>query len=262
MPNAQFYNLRIRNFILDTLSPISCISCGQKDLWLCDQCAGKIILLDFQVCPYCEREITEQGKVCPSCKNKFLSQNKIIPLDNLLTAASYTNPLISRLVHLYKYNFVEDLSIHLGYLLLKNLLKNNIALPDIIVPVPLHPRRLRWRGFNQSYLLAKFVSENLTPGLTIPVSNEIIYRKKYTPPQMSIKNYSERQKNIANAFYVNHSRHSSDNSSHSSHLKDKTILLIDDIATTGSTLIECAKALKQNGAQKIIGAVIARQEIK
>jgi len=233
----------IKNFILDTLFPISCLSCGRDNFWLCADCLKNIELLSFQVCPKCEDEITDSGRVCRDCR----PQN----LDALLVASKYKENNISKLVHLYKYRFVEDLHVPLGKILVKTLLKSQLPLPDILLPVPLHPRRLRWRGFNQSQLLANYINKNLTPGLEVPVAENLLQRKKYTPPQMKIKKYSQRLHNLREAFVATKPEE----------IKNKTILLVDDIATTGATLFECAKVLKQNGAKKVFAVVIARQEI-
>lgn len=234
----------MKKFLLDTLFPIACLSCGKEDVWLCDDCAAKINLLSFQVCPACEKIITDSGKPCADCKSGSA-------LDALLVATKYKKNDLDRIVHLYKYRFIEDLGVALGKIIVKNILASDLPLPDIIIPVPLHPRRLRWRGFNQSKILAEHISRNLAPGLEIPVAENILKRKKYTPPQMKIKKYSERKKNLKDAFSIEDA----------APIKNNTILLIDDIATTGTTLSECAEALKRAGAKKVFAAIIARQEL-
>ncbi len=247
-------SISFQKFILDTLFPITCLSCQKPDIWLCPSCLHKIEILTTQVCPYCEKNITPAGHICLPCKINFLKKNQSPPLDNLLVATSYIKHNIAHLVHLYKYNFVTDLSVPLAQLLIKALLQNNLPLPDLIIPVPLHPRRLRWRGFNQATLLANYTGRNLTPNFPIPVLDNLIIRQKYTPPQMKIKNYHQRKKNIAGIFTFS--------TSHQKKIKDKTILLVDDICTTGSTLLECGKILKKNGARSVFGIVIARQTFK
>ncbi|MDQ1284413.1 MAG: hypothetical protein QG620_761 [Patescibacteria group bacterium] len=254
---------KTKTFILDTLFPISCVSCQKEGIWLCDSCLDKIETLSSQVCPYCEKNTTERGEVCPTCKNIFLGKNKTLPLDGLISSTSYNVGNISRLVHLFKYNFVSNIHIPLGKILIAAILKNNLPIPDLIVPVPLHPRRLRWRGFNQAELLANYVSQNLTPGFAIPACPNLLIRKRYTVPQMKIKNYAERKTNIANAFSLNYLKHPNHSGAHSKIrvvFEGKTILLIDDICTTGSTLFECGKILKLAGAKKVLATVIARQE--
>lgn len=136
--------------------------------------------------------------------------------------------------------------------MVKALLKHDSAIPDYIVPVPLHSRRLRWRGFNQSLLLAERISENIAPLMKIEVL-DILERNKYRKPQMTIKKYQDRMKNVENIFCLKNELPV---------LKNKNILLVDDIATTGATIGECARMLKEKGAKNIFGVVIARQTIK
>lgn len=243
---------KIKKIILDTLFPIHCLSCSQNDVWLCRECLEKIPLLNFQVCPQCERIITDQGKLCLDCQRK--NKTNHFHLEALLVATKYNENNISKLIHLYKYNFIQDLSAPLGKIVSQGILKNNLTLPDFIIPVPLHPRRLRWRGFNQSALLAKIVSKNLTPGFEIPILDGLLLRKKHNPPQMKIKKYADRKLNIQNSFIINPKL--------AKKIKNKKILLIDDIATTASTLLECARIIKENDAKKVFATVIARQEFK
>ena len=261
---------KIRNLILDTLFPINCLSCGKYGVWLCGSCLEKIPLRTEQVCPVCEKQITPDGRVCFNCHRKST-------INGLLSASFYQNKIISSVIHCFKYQFVKELANPLGEILTNSLLHSQLPIPEIIIPVPLHKRRLRWRGFNQAELLANYLSKNLTPGLTIPVINNLLIRSRFTSPQMGIKNHLRRKENIANAFSLNNQRlilNKTKNNKTSYHcdsndvefccakdvLKNKTILLVDDIATTGSTLFESAKVLKQNGAKEIYAIVIARQE--
>ena len=237
---------KINNLILDTLFPKKCLLCEKEGFWLCEKCLPKIPLFIFQICPVCERSITQNGKPCKRCHRET-----DWPINNFLVATSYQLPEISLAIHYYKYRFIEDLAEPLGKILLRSFRQFELKIPDIIVPVPLHPRRLRWRGFNQAELLANYLSENLTPNFIIPVEKNI-FRQRYTAPQMKVKKYAERKTNIQGAFQI----------SPNSLVKNKTILLIDDVATTGSTLLECAKVLKAQSAKKIYSLVIARQFIK
>lgn len=248
---------KIHKSIIDTLFPIFCLDCGKEENWLCPGCIEKIKLLSSQVCPLCEKSATEKGRICSICSGKISAKGDFLPIDGLLTAVRYKDGNISHLVHLYKYSFIFDLSIPLGKLLAKSFIRNDLPLPDFIIPIPLHARRLRWRGFNQADLLSRHISQNISPAFSIPVISELIIRKKYTPPQMKIKNYGERQKNMRGAFQI-----SPKEPAIPEEIKNKRILLIDDIATTGATLFECSTLLKRNGAKEVFGAVIARQEIR
>ncbi|MDD5463664.1 MAG: ComF family protein [Candidatus Moranbacteria bacterium] len=231
--------------VLDILFPILCINCKKEGSWLCIKCQANINIKEECLCPICEKMITPDGRTCISCKRKS-------SLDGLIVAASYSQPQISKAVHLFKYRFVDDLHLPLGNLFVNVLRKTELPLPNIITSVPLHKRRLRWRGFNQSALLAKHLADNLLPQNKIPFDEKILIRNRYTPPQMKIRDHISRKQNIAGAFSL----------FPNAEIKNKIVLLVDDIATTGSTLFECAKILKEAGASEVFAIVIARQETK
>jgi ComF family protein len=214
----------IHNLILDTLLPIHCFGCGKEGVWMCKTCFKKIPSRKDQICPICERMITPDGRTCINCKPKT-------SLDGMLCATSYKISLIAEAVHRFKYDFVDGLHIPLAKLLIKELNNSNLPIADILIPIPLHKRRLRWRGFNQSELLARRISQRLLPNMEISVIGNAILRRKYTKPQKEIQNKKERMENIKDAFYV----------PEPTLIKDKTVFLVDDIATTGSTIKECAK---------------------
>lgn len=235
-------------FFLNTLFPINCLSCEKENFWLCQRCAERIKLREFQVCPLCECQITPAGILCPLCRSKKESF-----LDSLIAATSYEIPAVKQLIHIFKYRFVADASKYLALLMQKAAIRNDLLLPDTIAPIPLHPRRHRWRGYNQSELLAQELAENLAIPLKIPVL-DILERKKFNLPQMEIKNYRARLENVRNIFTLKNES--------AAKIKNKKVLLVDDIATTGATLQECAKVLKAHGAKKVMAIVVARQTIK
>lgn len=237
--------------ILDTLFPIHCLGCQREGFWLCGECFSQIETLPFQVCPRCEKLIIEGGKLCGRCQ-RLSRKNKDFALEAVIVSGKYTDGNISKMIHLFKYNFIEDLKIPLGKLMIAAFINHRIPLPDILIPVPLHKRKIRSRGFNQSELLADFLSENLAPGMALPVIKDALKRKKPTLSQMKIKNYRERRENIRGAFTILKPEE----------IRRKNILLVDDVATTGATLLECARILKAAGARKISAIVVARQEFK
>jgi ComF family protein len=114
---------------------------------------------------------------------------------------------------------------------------------SLVMPVPLHPKRLRTRGFNQSLLLARGVASKTGAELDFLS----LRRTKFTKPQTELSS-EERKKNVRKAFEVVKPEV----------VKKRTILLVDDVATTGSTLNECAKALKRAGADRVLCLVLAR----
>lgn len=147
-------------------------------------------------------------------------------------------------IHLFKYAGKTHLGDTLGYLLslfAEDWLRKTES--PVVMPVPLHPRKLRGRGFNQSLLLARHVATRMGFELDFLALRRI----KYTLPQTGLKS-TERKKNVRRAFECNDQKV----------LNGRTVLLVDDVATTGSTLNECARVLKRAGAEKIICLVLAR----
>jgi len=233
------------NFILDLLFPIHCLGCSKEN------CQGFI-------CPICFKQI-------PLNKKLPLKSNDKGNLTGLIVASYYNYPLVKQAVHRYKYDFIKDLSKPLGQLMVKRLNRFSDFLDkdnSILIPVPLHKKRLRWRGFNQAELLAIEIGKQLN----IPVVNNLLIRTKYSIPQVKIKTSSERQQNIKHAFSLSSNQGQSlklHPFAKGCNFKDcpcvnKTIILIDDIATTSATLKECAKALNPLRPKEIWGLVIAK----
>lgn len=237
---------KIKKSLNNLLFPFFCLNCGKEGRPICFACQKKVRLLPFQVCPVCEKNLSPQGMPCSSC------QEKNFPLDSLLIASDYQDPKIAKSIHLLKYNFIQDLVPFLGKILVEALIKNHFPLPDYLIPVPLYPQRLRWRGFNQSELLANYISQKLLPNIKIPVKNDWLIRKKNTQSQMKITSAKKRKANLEKAFSLNFPDCFEG--------KNKRILLIDDVCTTGSTLVECAKTLRQIKPKSLSALVIGRQK--
>jgi ComF family protein len=115
---------------------------------------------------------------------------------------------------------------------------------DVLVPVPLHSKRLKERGYNQSELLARELGK-LT---NLPLIDNCLVRQHYTGPQARTTSVNERQSNVSGAFTCRNWS-----------LKDKAVLLIDDVSTSGTTLDSCAGELKKSGAVSVWGLVVARE---
>ncbi len=235
--------------VLDTFFPAYCLSCNKPDCWLCDNCLNQISLKNNHLCPLCKKKFTPAGKTCFSCQ-----QNPLI--DGVLISSFYKKnnqkTLLANLIHYYKYRFLIELKNPLGEVMRKAFLKSDLELPDFVIPVPLHPRRLRWRNFNQSELLAEYLSKNLTPGFHLKILTNVLIRKKYTLPQAKTKNRRQRIENLKKVFAIN-------KNFKTSLIQNKNILLVDDVITTGTTLFECAKILKKNKVKKVYALVLARQ---
>lgn len=238
---------KFKKHILDILFPIHCISCQKPDKWICRECLKKITLQQKQVCPICEKIESQNGQTCRKCKKRHT-------IDNMIICTDYKkSKLVKKAIHLHKYRFAKDIGISLGRIMQKQIYHCSIPIPDIIIPIPLHPKRLRWRGFNQSEVLSDYLSKNIAPGIHIESNKDILYRKKYTYPQANIQNYNQRKKNLEGVFEVSENK---------SLLKNKSVLLVDDVSTTGTTIFECAKILKKNGVKKVFAIVLARPQAK
>jgi len=235
---------KIWSFFVDLLFPIECLDCGREGEWLCAECFLKIKIEDRQSCQGCGR-FGLTGVICAHCKPNWA-------LDGVLSALEYDRVISAKLVKALKYNFVKDVSLVLAKLFLKfyNSLKLQGLAPDFgerkifFIPVPLHPKRLRWRGFNQSELIARLIAANLGGEFL----SDVLIRIKNILPQTQFKG-SERIKNIEGCFkFVGETEQ----------VKGKIVILVDDVMTTGATINECAKALKLAGAKKVWGFAMAR----
>lgn len=233
--------------LLDTLFPISCLGheCQKKNQWLCDTCLAAIPLRTEQHCPTCLVRITPSGQVCTLCHDTISPA-----LDGIFIASHYRKSLLPHAIHTWKYRFIPDMAVPLAHLLTSALEKSTLPLPDILLPVPLHSRRLRFRGFNQSELLARALSQSLTPGLELPIHTDVLLRTRYTKPQMKTDSREERLLNLKDAFTLTQEKEAL--------ITEKYIWLVDDVATTGTTLEECARILKAHGAKSVFGIVLAR----
>lgn len=229
---------KARDFILDLLFPVECLSCGKEGDWICGDCFNKIRNNGRQYCFGC-KQASHFGKVCAKCKNDYY-------LKGIIIAADYDEKIVSRLIIVFKYKFVKSIACYLADLLamfLLDLKNSGFNLSDfLIIPVPLSKKRKRWRGFNQAEEIAKLLAGHLK----LPLLSGGLLRIKHTRPQVKL-NEAERKKNLAGCF-----------SWKGENLCGRKILLVDDVATTGTTLNECAKVLKENGAKEVWGLVVAK----
>ena len=230
----------LRASILDFLYPKFCLSCGKEKSYLCPDCITKVKSFPAPSCPYCDRRSPE-GKICKECRKSLFG---------FVSAAPYSDEILRKLINAFKYNFVKELSASLAFLILKFLKQNpeieffKNPLNFLILPIPLHPRRLRWRGFNQSVEIGKILS----PLLKAPMEENFLFRKKHTKPQVKIKDKKEKEKNVKGIFLVKNS----------GEIKNKKIILLDDVATSLSTMEEAARVLKENGIKEVWGLTVAK----
>lgn len=223
-------------FMLEMIFPAFCLGCGREGDFLCLKCLTKFDRLREQVCPLCyDKNLT--GSVCDICKVHCPD----FFLDGLMAFSRYEDKsLLARAIHLLKYDFVRDLAAPLAGLLAGLFTEFPILRDFVVCPVPLHKKRLRWRGFNQAELMAECIK--VKTGLPV---KQLLERTQFSKPQMELEKVA-RGKNVANAFRTLDVE------------IPPYVLLLDDVATTLSTLNACAKALKQAGAARVFGIVLAR----
>ncbi len=237
---------QIKNVILDTLFPRHCLGCqidliGHDGSYICSDCLINIKIRQGFNCAFCGAPTTD-GKICPFCKSAH-------SLDGLLVACSYEETSVKQLLKYFKYDFIESLATNISDLMTKfirprisKLGFDNHSL--LVTAVPLHWYRLNWRGFNQSELMARNISECFDWQSDFRLLKRLAART----PQADIKDRLQRIKNVENIFSC----------FDKSEIIGKRILLIDDVSTTGSTLDACAKALRLAGAVEVTGFVFAR----
>jgi len=222
--------------LLNLIFPARCIVCGQSsEHYICRDCFGKIKEKTQQVCPIC-RQPSALGAVHPQCRSKTA-------LDGVLVAAEGEQELLRKIIHRFKYRYLRDLENTLGNFLARAMIRNLDNLKDqiVLVPVPLHPRRQRERGFNQAQRFCEYLAKNLEL-----IVSPILRRDRYTSTQTRLSR-SERLENLLGAFTATVGVD-----------PDKIYVLVDDVYTTGATLEECAKALRAGGAKKVWGLVVSR----
>ncbi len=167
--------------------------------------------------------------------------------ENIFAATCYKNEVVKKSIWLLKYRGVKKLAEPLAELLFqrtKNILPIDNPAETLIIPIPLSPGRMKARGYNQTELIGLSLSDKMS----IKISADVLYKIKETPSQVEIKDRNKRLKNILGAFEVKNPEI----------VENKTVILIDDITTTGATLNEAREVLQKAGAKKIICLVVAK----
>jgi ComF family protein len=228
---------------LDLIFPKKCVGCGQSGAYFCPQCLNFVSLKPERICPACLKP-SIGGFTHPRCQTPY-------NLDGLTSIFAYKG-VIKKAIQKLKYKFISDLAQDLIELFLsscgedkafRNLCRQGEV---ILIPVPLHPSRKRWRGFNQAELLGKMIASSLD----LKFLPDVLKRVKKTKPQVGLDK-EERKKNIKEAFKINRDYESSI-------ISNSSLILFDDVWTSGETLKESTKVLKRNRAEKVWGLTMAR----
>lgn len=231
--------MAVWDLFLDLLFPVICQDCGLEGQYLCTPCQTKI-KPPWPRCLKCDKP-SLAGSVHEACRSETLA------LSGLMVASNYENEAVRKLIWHLKYRSMQDIGQVLGMLLADYFVEQDFLdyfAGALVVPVPLHQSRLRERGFNQAELVARDFAKRLS------LECQPILRKvRKTKNQVDLEK-RERLQNMMNAFSLISPLG----------LEERKIILIDDVATTGTTLNECAKVLRSAGAGEIWGLVVARNK--
>jgi ComF family protein len=224
--------------LLDAIIPRRCGLCGRFDAFLCMQCSASLPEAAPPRCPTCWSIPGSRG-ACRTCATVLVHSLAGVRARYRLEDGA------RRLVHALKYDGLSALAAPMGALLAPTLADWAIA-PDLVAPVPLHPGRERRRGFNQAALLARALAERAG----LPVEARLLRRTRATAAQVRSGGVEARRANVANAFAV----------TDAGRARGRTVLLVDDVCTTGATLRACADALRAAGARSVYGLTFAHED--
>ena len=233
------------NDVCDIIYPPQCMACAEiisppKSQIFCAACQEKISFITGSICPICGIPFWGSPAGSHICGNCL--ENK--PFYNQARSVAGFETVIMDTIHKFKYGRSISLGNVLGSFMADFSFPNfDFSEYSLLIPVPLHIKRLRERGFNQSLLLAKELGKKYK----LPVNFSLLKRCKFTLTQTGL-NKSEREKNIKGAFAVADKKK----------IAGENIILIDDVYTTGATINECAQILLKAGAQKVAALTLAR----
>lgn len=240
--------------ISNLIWPSYCLGC-RKDTntysacfnYLCPDCLNKIQITNTKQCPLCKSAVSENYLLCENCQKKT-------GLEGIISAACYKNPLVKETIRKFKYKGITSLSYPLSLLItksLRNFLKVrqttffSFYLDWCVIPVPLTKTRRKRRGFNQAEILGRRINEIFE----IPLKTDIIEKIARTSPQSRSSSRKERLKNVQGSIALTPQADLRT-------IRGRKILIIDDVATSGATLTECARELKDYSSE-IWGLTIA-----
>lgn len=235
---------KLKNFLYPP--HYTCIFCHEEinneELDLCEHCEKHLPYLTGHLCSRCGQKLYDESDYCDQCKRNPVPWN----FDICRSVFTYTFP-ITRVIRSIKYDNAKYMFPTLSKMITK-LFEENEWDVDVIVPIPLHPKRLKTRKYNQAEMLAK----DLSTTLDIPLDTENMFRVIDTKSQTRFSS-TNRKENVLNAFDVRVRNC----------YKDKIVLLIDDVIRSGATIDECAKVLKNKGkAKQVLAITLAHSPVR
>jgi ComF family protein len=233
--------------LLDILFPKRCIGCGAFGRYICLRCERTIhhIAGNEAICPVCEKPAID-GETHPRCRTRYTPDG--------LTSFFHYEGIVQKAIKSIKYRYVSDSAAALVSCVDNRSLGRIIErrVPGLVMtPIPLHPSRQRFRGFNQANVFARHVIARISAAgadLNIPVRVDILKRVYATVAQVDMKRKEERLKNMHGVFALQETED----------VTGMHILLFDDVFTTGATIRAAANILKRTGAASVWAMTIAR----
>ena len=229
---------RLGRTLADLIFPPTCVACKQPGSILCDHCAQRVEPVSHPICPRCGRAHADASH--PLCS---LCQADPNPVLSLARAAALHSEPLRTMIHHFKYSKQPELAEPLVRYLIAAYAKaewRQVSSIDLVIPVPMFSERQKERGYNQAELLARHFS-HVTH---LPFTANALKRTRFTQAQVGL-NAKERQRNVEDAFMAH------------PNVKGRTILVIDDVYTTGATLHACAKALVEAGSFQVYALALA-----
>ncbi len=221
---------------VDLLFPKRCVGCDVEGAFLCGECRDDLPTLEPPYCFICSQPGDLMVRLCARCWERPLQ------IDSIRSPYRFEGA-IRNAVHSLKYRNLRAMAPVLAGLLAEFVVSQRIE-ADLLVPAPLHPKRERSRGYNQSLLLSRETGALLN----METSNDALRRVQNTPSQASVSSEEERQTNVTNAFQASPDL-----------VVGKRVIILDDVCTTGATLEACSLALKAAGAAYVQGLTLARE---
>ena len=230
--------------LADVIFPPQCMACGtvlrERQSSLCPECFSQIAFIRSPLCVLCGQPFSEPGDSDHICGPCLLAG----PPFSIARALGHYERVLMDVIHRFKYGGKISLGERLGEFM-ADFSYPSLAIADysLIMPVPLHPRRLRQRGFNQAVVLAREISRRFSLRLDFLSLQRVVF----TEPQVGLGK-EMRERNIRSAFRV----------VDAGRITGEKILLVDDVYTTGSTVKECARILMESKAEQVAVMTLAR----
>lgn len=219
----------------DFLYPKRCVGCGREGEFICSSCQKQLSPVGQSVCYRCGTSLSS-GSVCSGCADWEAK------IDGIRSAFRFDG-VAREAVHQLKYRNLRAIAPIMARIMLPCFLEYHIP-GEVIIPIPLHSKRLKERGYNQGLLLAK----ELGKIIGLQVDENSLKKLRHTSPQARTASLEERRSNINDAF-----------SCGTGNLRGIRVILIDDVTTSGATMDACAAALKKAGAASVWGFTFARE---